>query len=58
MERCGRLADLLTVPAGELLPHGLDHFPLPGDALVSIGLDDLNAVLAGVVADIVRLGVG
>jgi hypothetical protein len=23
-----RLADLFAVPAGELLPHGLDHFPL------------------------------
>ena len=28
MERRGRLADRLAVPAGELLPHGLDHFPL------------------------------
>src|SRR4051794_13653910 len=28
MERCRRLADLLAVAAGELLPHRLDHFPL------------------------------
>ncbi len=28
MERRRRLADLLAVPAGELLPHRLDHFPL------------------------------
>ena len=28
MERRRRLRDLLAVPAGELLPHGLDHFPL------------------------------
>ena len=28
MERRRRLADLLAVPAGELLPHGLDHLPL------------------------------
>jgi hypothetical protein len=27
MKRGRRLADLLAVPAGELLPHGLDHFP-------------------------------
>ena len=28
MERCRRLADLLTVAAAELLPYRLDHFPL------------------------------
>ena len=28
MERRRRLADLLAVPAGELLPHRLDHLPL------------------------------
>ena len=29
MERRRRLADLLAVPAGELLPHRLDHLPSP-----------------------------
>ncbi|CAJ0877680.1 hypothetical protein AMST5_02900 [freshwater sediment metagenome] len=29
MERRRRLADLLAIPAGELLPNGLDHLPLP-----------------------------
>jgi hypothetical protein len=28
MERCRRLRDLLAIPAGELLPHGLYDFPL------------------------------
>ena len=28
MERRRRLRDLLTVPAGELFPHGLHNFPL------------------------------
>ncbi len=28
VERRRRLGDLLAVPAGELLPHSLDHFPL------------------------------
>ena len=28
MERRRRLADLLAIPAGELLPHRLDHLPL------------------------------
>ena len=31
MERRRRLAYFLTVPAGELLPHRLDHLPLPWD---------------------------
>src|SRR4029077_7159033 len=30
VERRRRLADLLPVPAGKLLPHGLDHLPLTG----------------------------
>ena len=30
MERRRRLADRLAVPAGELLPHRLDHLPPPG----------------------------
>ena len=30
MERRRRLGDFLAVPAGELLPHGLDHLPLTG----------------------------
>src|SRR6202011_1943110 len=30
MERRRRLADLLAVPAAELLPRRLDHFPPPG----------------------------
>ena len=30
VERRRRLADLLAVPAGKLLPHGLDHLPLTG----------------------------
>lgn len=31
MERRWRLTDLLAVTAGELLPHRLDHLPLPRD---------------------------
>ena len=31
MERRRRLADLLAVPAGELLPHRLDYLPLARD---------------------------
>ena len=30
MERRRRLRDLLAIPAGELLPHRLDHLPLTG----------------------------
>ena len=37
MEGGRRLADLLTVPAGELLPHRLDHLPLAGDRFQGLG---------------------
>ena len=37
MERCRRLADLLAIPAGELLPHGFDHLPLARDHLQGPG---------------------
>lgn len=37
MERGGRLADLLAVPAGELLAHTLDDLPLAGDHLQRLG---------------------
>ena len=37
MERGRRLADLLAVPATELLPHRLDHFPLPRHAFQGAG---------------------
>ncbi len=37
MEGGWRLADLLAGPAGELLAHGLDHFPLTGDHLQRFG---------------------
>ena len=37
MERRWRLADLLASPAGELLPHRLDHLPLARDDLQRIG---------------------
>ena len=37
VERRRRLADLLAVPAGELLPHGLDHFPLARNRLQGLG---------------------
>ena len=33
MERRRRLADRLAIPAGELLPHRLDHLPPPGPRL-------------------------
>src|ERR1700722_7046394 len=33
VERGRRLADRLAVPAGELLPHRLDHLPPPGRRL-------------------------
>ncbi len=31
VERCRGLADLLAIPAGELLADGLNYLPLPGD---------------------------
>lgn len=37
MERCGGLADLLAVPAGELLPYRFDHLPLARDHLQGPG---------------------
>ena len=37
MERRRWLADLLTLPAGELLPDRLNHLPLPRDHLESLG---------------------
>src|SRR5665213_606372 len=37
MERGRRLADLFTVPAGELLPHRFDHLPRPRDRLQGFG---------------------
>ena len=44
MERRRRLADLLAVAAGELLPDMLDHLPLPRDHLQRLG--DVLAQLA------------
>ena len=44
MERRRRLADLLAVPAGELLAHVLDHLPLARDHLQRLG--DVLAQLA------------
>jgi hypothetical protein len=37
VERRRRLADLLAVPARELLAHMLDHLPLPGDHFQGLG---------------------
>jgi len=37
MERCRRLRDRLAGPAGESLPHRLDHLPLPRDHLQRLG---------------------
>ena len=37
VERCRWLADLLAIPAGKLLAHRLDHFPLARDRLQSLG---------------------
>jgi len=34
---CRRLGDLLAGPAGELLAHGLDHFPLPRHDFEGLG---------------------
>src|SRR5215471_19496694 len=44
VERRRRLADLLTVAAGELFADMLDHFPLPRDHLQRLG--DVLAQLA------------
>ena len=54
MERRRRLADLLAVPAGELLPHRLDHLPPPGRDLQS--LRHVLAELAQAVAPAARAG--
>jgi hypothetical protein len=37
MKGCRRLRDLLARPAAELLPHGLDHLPLPRHNLQGLG---------------------
>ncbi len=37
MEGSRRLGDLLAIPAGELLPYGLDDLPLTGRRLQSLG---------------------
>jgi hypothetical protein len=37
VRRDGRLADRFTGPAGELLAHMLDHFPLAGDQFQRLG---------------------
>ncbi|AMK24185.1 hypothetical protein K426_16265 [Sphingobium sp. TKS] len=37
VERRRRLGDLLTIPAGELLPHGLNHLPLSRHDLKRLG---------------------
>lgn len=37
MERCRRLGDALAVPAGEFLPHRLDHLELSGDDFQRLG---------------------
>ena len=37
MERSRWLGDLLALPAGELLPHGLDHLPLARDHFQRLG---------------------
>jgi hypothetical protein len=37
VERSRRLADLLAIPAGELLPHRLDHLPPTGLRLQRAG---------------------
>jgi hypothetical protein len=34
---CGRLGDPLAGPAGELLAHGLDHFPVPRHDFEGLG---------------------
>ena len=54
MERRRRLADLLAIPAGELLPHRLDHLPLarlrfqrPGHVLAELAQTIAAAAFAG-----------
>ena len=54
VEGCGRLADLLAVSAGELLPDGLDHLPLarlrfqrPGHVLAELAQTVAAATFAG-----------
>ena len=54
MERRRRLADLLAIPAGELLPHRLDHLPLarlrlqrPGHVLAELAQTVAAAAFAG-----------
>ena len=48
VERRRGLADRLAIPAGELLPHGLDNLPRARDALQCLG--DILAELAQAVA--------
>lgn len=52
MERRRRLTDLLAVTTGELLPHRLDHLPLPRDHFQR--LRHILAELAQVVAATAR----
>jgi hypothetical protein len=54
VERRRRLADLLAVPAGELLPHRLDHFPAPRRRLER--LRHVLAELAQAIAAAARAG--
>ena len=54
MERRRRLADLLAVPAGELLPHRLDHLPPPRRRLQR--LRHVLAELAQAIAAAARAG--
>src|SRR3981189_1151692 len=54
VERRRRLADLLAVPAGELLADVLDHLPLPRDHLQRLG--DILAQLAQALAAAAQAG--
>jgi hypothetical protein len=54
MERRRRLADRLAIPAGELLPHRLDHLPAPGRRLQR--LRHVLAKLAQAIAAAARAG--
>ena len=47
MERRRRLADLLAIPAGELLADMLDHLPLPRDQFQRLGDRLAQACAAG-----------